>query len=144
MHYYLADRQAAARDPHARALLLDGEGFVTEASTANVLIYRAGEGLSWPPTKKVLPGISLAVVAELAERLGVPGSERDLTSEQVASADEVFLSSTPFCLLPVTRLNGRAIGLGRPGALFGRLMAAWNEMAGLDIIAQAERYQFRD
>jgi branched-subunit amino acid aminotransferase/4-amino-4-deoxychorismate lyase len=143
MHYYLADRQAAARDPHARALLLDGQGFVTEASTANVLIYRAGDGLSWPPTTKVLPGISLAVVAELAGRFGIPCGERDLTPKDVASADEVFLSSTPFCLLPVTRLNGRPISAGRPGELFARLMAAWNELAGLDIIAQAERHQVR-
>jgi branched-subunit amino acid aminotransferase/4-amino-4-deoxychorismate lyase len=143
MHYYLADRQAAARDPHARALLLDGQGFVTEASTANVLIYRAGDGLAWPPTTKVLPGISLAVVVELAGRLGIPCGERDLTPNDVASADEVFLSSTPFCLLPVTRLNDRPIGAGRPGELFARLIAAWNEMAGLDIIAQAERHQVR-
>ncbi len=143
MHYYLADRQAAARDPQARALLLDAQGFVTEASTANLLIYRAGEGLAWPPTKKVLPGISLAVVAELARRLGIPYGERDLTTDDVASAAEVFLSSTPFCLLPVTRLNGRPIGGGRPGELFARLIAAWSEMVGLDIVAQAERYQFR-
>jgi branched-subunit amino acid aminotransferase/4-amino-4-deoxychorismate lyase len=144
MHYYLADRQAAARDPGARALLLDGQGFVTEASTANVLIYRAGEGLVWPPTSKVLPGISLAVVAELAGRLGIPCGERDLRPEDVASADEVLLSSTPFCLLPVTRLDDRPIGAGRPGELFTRLLAAWNEMAGLSIIAQAEQYQCRE
>jgi branched-subunit amino acid aminotransferase/4-amino-4-deoxychorismate lyase len=144
MHYYLADRRAAARDPGARALLLDGQGFVTEASTANVLIYRAGEGLAWPPTSKVLPGISLAVVAHLAGRLGIPCAERDLKPEDLASADEALLSSAPFCLLPVTRLDGRPIGAGRPGEIFARLMAAWNEMAGLDIIAQAERHQFRE
>ncbi len=143
MHYYLADRQAAARDPQARALLLDAQGFVTEASTANLLIYRAGEGLAWPPTKKVLPGISLAVVAELAQRLGIPNGERDLMLQDVASADEAFLSSTPFCLVPVTRLNGRPIGAGRPGELFERLIAAWSEMAGLDIVAQAEKYKSR-
>jgi branched-subunit amino acid aminotransferase/4-amino-4-deoxychorismate lyase len=143
MHYYLADRQAAARDPQARALLLDAQGFVTEASTANVLIYRAGEGLAWPPTRKVLPGISLAVVAELARQLGIPCGERELSTDDVASADEALLSSTPFCLLPVTRLDGRAIGAGRPGPLFARLIAAWSEMAGIDIVGQAERHQFR-
>jgi branched-subunit amino acid aminotransferase/4-amino-4-deoxychorismate lyase len=143
MHYYLADRQAAARDPQARALLLDAQGFVTEASTANLLIYRAGEGLAWPPTKKVLRGISLSVVVELVRRFGIAGSERELTTDDVASAGEVFLSSTPLCLLPVTRLNGRPIGMGRPGELFERLIAAWSEMAGVDIVGQAERFSTR-
>ena len=139
MHYYLADRQAAAIDPQARALLLDAQGFVTEASTANVLIYRAGEGLISPPLPKILRGISLSVVAELAGRLGIPFGERDLTIDDVASADEVLLTSTSVCILPVTQLNGRPIGSGRPGKAFSDLMAAWSEMVGLDIVAQAER-----
>ena len=143
MHYYLADREAAARDPQARALLLDAQGFVTEASTANLLIYRAGEGLAWPPTKKVLRGISLSVLLELVRRFGIAASEHELTTDDVASADEVFLSSTPLCLLPVTRLNGRPIGTGRPGALFERLIAAWSEMVGVDIVGQAERFSTR-
>ena len=61
----------------------------------------------------------------------------------MASAGEVFLSSTPLCLLPVTRLNGRPIGMGRPGELFERLIAAWSEMAGVDIVGQAERFSTR-
>jgi branched-chain amino acid aminotransferase len=70
MHYYLADKRAAALDPHARALLLDAQGFVTETSTANLLIYHAGRGLASPPSAKILRGISLGVVRELAkERL---------------------------------------------------------------------------
>jgi branched-chain amino acid aminotransferase len=139
MHYYLADRQAAAVDPQARAMLLDAQGFVTEASTANVLIYRAGEGLVSPPLPKILRGISLSVVAELAEQLGIPFGERDLTTNDVASADEVLLTSTTVCILPVTQLNGRPIGLGKPGRAFSGLMAAWSAMAELDIVAQAER-----
>ena len=67
MHYYLADKRAAALDPQARALLLDAQGFVTEASTANLLIYHAGRGLVSPPSAKILRGISLGVVRELAE-----------------------------------------------------------------------------
>ena len=64
MHYYLADKRAAAMDPQARALLLDAQGFVTEASTANLLIYHAGRGLASPPSDKILRGISLGVVSE--------------------------------------------------------------------------------
>ena len=121
MHYYLADRQAAAVDPQARALLLDAQGFVTEASTANLVIYSAAEGLASPPGSKILHGISLAVAMTLADRLGIASGERELSTDDVAAADEVFLTSTPLCLLPVTRLNGRPIGDGVPGPVFRRL-----------------------
>jgi branched-chain amino acid aminotransferase len=143
MHYYLADRQATLRESGARALLLDDEGFVTEASTANFLAFRAEEGLVSPPAEKILPGISLAVVGELAGGLGIELIYRDLQPQEVASADEVLLSSTPGCLLPVTRFNGRAIGDGCPSEVFRRLLEAWNELVGLDIAEQAERFADR-
>ena len=144
MHYYLADREAAAADPHARALLLDSDGFVTEASTANLLIFRAGEGLISPPSDKILPAISMSTVVELARGLGISCLQRDLTVEDVASADEAMLTSTSTCILPVVRLGGRPIGAGRPGKVFGELLAAWSRMVGVDIAAQAERFGKRD
>ncbi len=143
MHYYLADRQAAIIEPGARALLLDAEGLVVEASTANVMILQADRGLLSPPHHKVLPGISLAQVNELAGKLGIPSGERELAPDDMAGADEVLLTSTPFCLLPVTRFNGRAIGGGAPGQVFRRLLAAWNGLVGIDVAAQAERFARR-
>jgi branched-chain amino acid aminotransferase len=144
MHYYLADRRAGQLYPRARALLLDCDGFVTEASTANILIYTAGEGLVSPPRTKILHGVSLAVTVELARGLGVRFSERDLTATDVAVAEEVFLTSTPTCLLAACGFNGRAIGEGRPGEFFGRLIAAWSELVGLDIVEQASRNASRE
>ncbi|NQT39943.1 MAG: aminotransferase class IV [Planctomycetes bacterium] len=143
MHYYLADRRASRIDPDSRALLLDRRGFVTEASTANVLVYRRAEGLLSPPESKVLPGISLATALELAEQLGIPTAGRELTVDDVAGADEVLLTSTPFCLLPVTRFNRRDVGGGVPGDVFSRLLAAWSERVGLDVAAQAVRFAQR-
>jgi branched-chain amino acid aminotransferase len=140
MHYYLADRRVAAADPQARALLLDAEGFVTEASTANVLIYRDGEGLISPRYAGILHGISLAVAVELAGQLGIPFCQRDLTPDDLTAADEVFLTSTTTCVLPVTRFNGRPVGSGKPGAVFSHLLAAWSEMVGVDVVEQAERF----
>lgn len=144
MHYYLADRQAAAAWPGARALLLDAEGRVTEASTANLLIYKAAEGLVSPPATKILHGISLAVVVELARRFDIPSVHRDLRTDDVAAADEVFLTSTPTCLLPVTRLSGQPIGDGQSGPVFHRLLDAWSDMVGVDIAGQAERFAKRN
>ena len=143
MHYYLADRDAAQVESDARALLLDENGFVTETSTANLLIFRSSEGLLSPPGDKILHGISLAVLMEMARRLDISVAERDLTPEDVASADEVLIGSTPLCVLPVTRFNGRPIGDGKPGDAFRRLLAAWNELVGLDLAAQAEQFANR-
>jgi len=143
MHYYLADREARERVAGARALLVDERGFVTEASTANLLIHRAGEGLVSPPRERVLPGISMAVVHDLAGKLAIPFSERDLLPADVAAADEVLLCSTSPCVWSVTRLDGRPITDGRPGPICRRLQAAWSELVGLDIVAQARRFARR-
>jgi branched-subunit amino acid aminotransferase/4-amino-4-deoxychorismate lyase len=143
MHYYLADREAQAMERGARALLLDSDGHVTEASTANVLVFRAGEGLLSPPHDKVLPGISLAEAAELAEQMGVPLTERDLASDDLRTADEIFLTSTPLCLLPVASLDGQKIGAGRPGTFFRRLIGVWSELVDLDIVGQSQQFAHR-
>ncbi|HZZ29539.1 MAG TPA: aminotransferase class IV [Pirellulales bacterium] len=143
MHYFLADQEAAEAEPGSRALLLNAGGLISETSTANVVAYYANRGLVSPPLEQVLPGISLQVVTELAGRLGIPFANKDLKPDEFARADEAFVSSTPNCLLPVTRLNGQAIGNGQPGKVFQQLLAAWNEMAELDIAAQARKFSKR-
>ncbi|HEX3997701.1 MAG TPA: aminotransferase class IV [Pirellulales bacterium] len=143
MHYYLADRQAEAIERGARALLLDAQGNVTESSTANLVIYVSGQGLVGPPRSDVLPGVSLEVAIELARGLSIPYSERRLLPADVATAGEVFLTSTPNCLLPVVRFAGRAIGDGHPGPVFRKISEAWNGLVGLDIAAQAVRFSRR-
>jgi branched-subunit amino acid aminotransferase/4-amino-4-deoxychorismate lyase len=143
MHYYLADRRANQIESGARAVLLDQEGCVTEASTANLLVFREGEGLVSPAHGTVLPGISLATISQLAERLGIPIGYHKLFPDDLAQASEIVLSSTPFCLLPATRFNGRPIGGGRPGPVFTRLLDAWSRMVGIDIAAQARTFASR-
>ena len=139
MHYYLADRQAGATGPGVRALLVDQEGNLGEAATANVVLYFEGRGFVTPHRSKVLPGISLAVLLELASRLGIPVQEADIRPEELARADEVMLTSTSVCLLPVVRQNGHAVGPGAPGPIFRRLLQAWSELVGIDIADQARR-----
>jgi branched-subunit amino acid aminotransferase/4-amino-4-deoxychorismate lyase len=139
MHFYLADRQAAAVRPGGRAILLDEDGFVAEATTANVLVYRAGEGLISPPKEHILFGVSLGVVQELAGGLDVPFSMRRLTVEEFRSADEAMLASTSVCLLPIVECDGQPIRDGQPGPIFDRLLAAWSKLVGVDIAAQARQ-----
>jgi branched-subunit amino acid aminotransferase/4-amino-4-deoxychorismate lyase len=143
MHYFLADRQARTIEPGARAAMLDERGYVTEATTANLLIYRASEGLVSPPRASILPGVSVAILAELAAELAIPWSERDLSVEDVATADEILLCSTSPCVWPVTRFAGRTISGGRSGPLAQRLLAAFSQRVGLDIADQARRFAKR-
>jgi branched-subunit amino acid aminotransferase/4-amino-4-deoxychorismate lyase len=144
MHYYLADSQARRVDPAARALLLDGEGYVLEASTANILIYYRDRGLVSPPPEKILPGISAAVATELASTVGISHTRRDLTVDDVLRADEVMLCSTSPCVWPVVRLDGQPIGSGMPGETFRKMLKAWSELVGVDIQSQAERFAARN
>jgi branched-subunit amino acid aminotransferase/4-amino-4-deoxychorismate lyase len=135
MHYFLAEKEVRSADPDASALLLDLDGNVTETSAANFLMVEKG-GIVSPPLAKILPGISRATVIELAGELGMRYLEREIQPHSIADADEAFLSSTGFCLAPVTKINHAPISDGKPGLVFRRLIEAWSHRAGVDIIAQ--------
>jgi branched-subunit amino acid aminotransferase/4-amino-4-deoxychorismate lyase len=143
MHYYLADKKARETEPGARALLVDERGHVTEASTANILVYWNDRWLISPPKERILPGVTVAVMEELAGQLGIAFSHRELTVTEVAGAAEVLLCSTSPCVWSVTRLNGQPIGDGTPGPISQRLREAWGKMVGVDIEAQARRFAKR-
>ena len=134
MHYYLADREAAAAEPGSRAILEEFDGTICETSTANVIAVHDGV-LSPPP--HALEGVSLAFARQLASKAGLIWQPRPLVAADLATADEILLSSTPSCLLPATRVDGLPVGTGAPGPVYRRLLAAWSEAVGLDIASQA-------
>ncbi len=137
MHYHLADREADAAERGARAILCHADGRVSETSTANIAIVREGTILS-PPPADALRGVSLHYVRQLAEGLGIHWREASLCVEDLAGADEVLLASTPNCLLPATRLDGRPVGAGRPGRVQRKLLESWSRSIGLDVARQAQ------
>jgi branched-chain amino acid aminotransferase len=139
LHYFLADREAASTEPGSRAVLSHADGRVSETSTANVAVVHGGR-IAAPPEADALPGVSLAYARGLADRLGIPWVERSLTAADLATADEILLTSTPSCLLPATRFDGRTVGTGRPGPVFLRLLSAWSAAAGVDIAGQARHH----
>lgn len=142
MHFYLADLEVAQSHPGAVALLLDLDGNVTETSGANFLIAQDG-AIHSPTLRNTLPGISRQTVIEICAQLGIPFVERDLQPFDVMNADEAFLTSTPFCLGPVVKINGVPIGNGKPGAMLKRILQVWNEMVGLDIVEQVTNKERR-
>ena len=139
MHYYLADREAQAAEPGARALLLDLDGSVSEASTANVFAYFANLGFMTPRRSKILPGVTLDTLIHLAAEMDIPFLEADMSPSELLAADEVLLCSTSPCILPVIRIDGKSIGEGIPGPMFRSLLAGWSQLAGFPIDEQAQR-----
>jgi branched-chain amino acid aminotransferase len=135
LHWHLADEQAREVDGQAMALLLDHDGYVTETSSSNLCVVN-GRKISTPRDSKVLAGISLAVVKELARGLGYEWVETDLTPLDLMSAEECFTTSTPYCLMPVTRINRRPIGTGVPGECVAQLLNAWSDAIGFDVVEQ--------
>ena len=143
MHYYLADQQARKLDVGSRAILLDQDGFVSEASTANIVIYQKERGFVSPRLEKILPGVSLSVLTQLAADLDIPMYYDDLRLEDVSAAEEILLCSTSPCVWPVTRLNGQPTRSATERPIYRRLLAAWSDLVGLDIAGQAQRFADR-
>lgn len=134
-HWHLADQQARAVDPQAIPLLLDLDGNITECAGSNFLIVKERTIYS-PTSRNILGGISLQTVRELAAKLGLDWVEKDLQIYDVVNADEAWLTTTPYCIAPATRINGIFIGEGQAGPLFHEMQSAWSELVGLDIAAQ--------
>jgi branched-chain amino acid aminotransferase len=110
------------------ALMLDGEGFLAEASAANLFIVKDGRVVT-PWAKACLEGITRHTVMELAAAQGHRVLERDITVTEVLNADEVFLCGTGTELTPVVEVDGRRINDGKPGAVTQTLYSAYVEMA---------------
>ena len=130
LHWWLADQQAAKLEPGCKALLLDHAGFITETSTS--CFYLVHEGRVSTPDRGVLRSLSSEIVEELASELQIPFSRRQISVEELSTADEAFLSSTPVGLLPVSHINGRPFQFSQPNSVFARLIAKWETLTGLN------------
>jgi branched-chain amino acid aminotransferase len=139
MNHNQALFEAQQVDPAAIPLMLDLDGNLCETDTINVFFISRGK-LCTPMARTVLGGITRQVVFELAEKLGIEVVEGDFTPFDMYNADEAFLSGTSGSITPVIALNGKNIGSDLPGPLTLRLISAWNELVGLDYVAQAIRH----
>ncbi len=136
LHWYLAEQQARSIDPAASALLLDQQGYVTETNSGNLFVVRQGK-LFTPRAETTLSGITQRTVMRLSSELGLTVERADLTPDEVQSADEAFLTSTTYGLMPVTRFHGQPLGSGKPGPLCRQLQSAFSNLVGVDIRQQA-------
>jgi len=101
------------------------DGFLTEGAASNIWVVRNGTLFGPPKDNLVLEGIRYGLMAELAPQAGVPLEIRRILREEVHAADELMMSSATKELLPITRLDGRPVGGGRPGPVYAALYAAY-------------------
>ena len=139
MNFNIADMEAADVDPEGWPILTDSDGNLTEGTGYNVFLVTDGV-IRTPGDKNILQGISRGMVFDLANQLEIPLVEEDLQPYDMYTADEAFFSSTSPCVLPVTVVDKREVGDGRPGPIVQQLLAAWSESVGMDIVDQFERF----
>lgn len=108
-------------DAGASETILLRNGELTEASAAAVHCVVHGELRTPPRTERILPGTTRSVVEELAGRVGLTHRSVRVTEAELRGAEEVWLSAATRELIPVTRLDGHAVGSGAPGPVWRRL-----------------------
>ncbi len=144
--------QAAAAAGCAEALWLDVSGHLAGASTGNLFLVKGG-ALVTPPARgeaeaerhggtaravPVRPGVTRAVVMELAGELGIPVRVEPINIQELLAAEEVFLTNTGYQLLPVTAIEATPIAAGSVGSVSRRLQALLEERLVAECPAGAE------
>ncbi|MGI6553099.1 MAG: D-amino-acid transaminase [Bacillota bacterium] len=108
--------------------VLHKEGRVTEGSHSNVFMVKDGRIKTAPTDKKILPGITRMQVLKLCGELGIEASEQAFTLQELAEAEEAFLTSSGIEILPIVKLDGKAIGRGTVGTITRKLQLALKQL----------------
>jgi len=121
-------RQEARAAGVDEALCLNEKGLLAEASMSNVFLVN--DGILRTPGAKcgILPGITREVVLELASHLGISTSEQDIRLDELSRAQEAFLTNSLIEIMPLTEIDGKPVGSGRPGPLTRRLRADYRRL----------------
>ena len=110
----------------SEAIMLNGDGSVAECTGDNIFIVRRGQ-LQTPTTSDgILEGITRGVILRLARGQGMDCVEKTLQRHDLYIAEECFLTGSAAEVIPVTRIDGRTIGDGKPGAITRRLIEAFH------------------
>jgi branched-subunit amino acid aminotransferase/4-amino-4-deoxychorismate lyase len=129
--WWIAAQQVHEIDADAEPLFVVGtSGHVLETSTANIVAVIDGVVTS-PPSGSILNGVSLGVVRNLCQNLGLPFAERPLTKDDLHAASEVILTNTSFCVAGVAKIDDQSIPF--PGAILNQLLDAWSNLVGVNV-----------
>ena len=136
MNHNIAMFEARQADPRAIPLMLDLDGNISESNAHNFFLVMNGK-LCTPSNKNVLDGITKTALFELAAKLEIEVMDGVFTPYDAYNAEEAFLASTSPTILPVQSINGVRPTCEVPGPVTRRLIRAWSDMVGIDIVAQA-------
>jgi len=126
------------------ALMLDPDGYIAEGTGDNFFIIKDGVVIT-PEGRNILRGVSRQYVMDtLCPQLKLQMIEKNIEPYDVYTADEAFMTGTPFCMLPVTSLNGNPIKNGKVGPLFKKLISQWSQNTDVDIIKQIKDWNETD
>ena len=125
------------------ALLLGTDGFIAEGTGSNFFMIKDGK-IYTPEGRDCLRGITRqSIIEDIAPRIGIEVIEKNIEIFDVYEADEAFLTSTPFCVLPAVTLNGNKIGDGKPGPITKKLLDSWSDLVGVDIVKQIKDWDLK-
>jgi D-alanine transaminase len=119
----LAKQQA--KEAGYQEAIFHRDGTVTECTSSNVMMVKNGALYTHPANHLILHGITRAVVLRLAEAKGVPVREQAFTVQELAEADEAFITGTTSEITPIVAVDGRPVGDGKPGPVTRRLQEAF-------------------
>lgn len=125
--------QEARRKRAFESVMKNADGFLTECSTSNLFLVSSGVLRTPALDCGLLDGVTRGLLLEIAVENGIEAREDRLTERDLLSADEAFLSSSLKEVLPVTRVDGRAIGSGKPGPVTAKLLTALRERIAREI-----------
>lgn len=133
LQYYLADQEAIGRGgPHAGAVLLDTDGYVTETSAANVLVVDRDGNLCCPPAENILGGVSLIRTLRLAEASGLRVLRQPISLTAIATAREVILTGTSACIWPASQFEDVVLSKPADRPVYSELLSRWITDVGVD------------
>lgn len=132
LHMWIGEHEVHMADAHAMPVYLDVNGNIAETGGSNFVIYTNGRVIS-PRRTNILWGISLTVLEELLEEMGIPFIEDDIQVYDAVNADEAWVPTTPYCLGPVVKFNGRMVGDGKPGPVWRKIIDLWSTKVDKDI-----------
>lgn len=110
------------------ALMLNEQGYVAEGSGDNVFLVKGNKLITPPSSAGALEGITRNAIIEIGKKLGYDVREELFTRHDVYVADEVFLTGTAAEVIAVTKVDGRTIGDGKPGAHTNRLLEEFRKL----------------
>ena len=128
MNSALAMQEALGRGAF-EGVMRNYRGELSECTTANLFVVKNGVVMTPPLDSGLLPGITRELVVEIGRDIGVDVRESVLRDADLHGADEAFLTSTTRELVPITSVDDRVVGNGKPGPLTGRLLDAYRRFA---------------